>query len=131
KLAQNINGSAGRYPERFAIQFESANKMILQVFYRSATGTSDLQGNYDFTITYQNDGNIRFTYITNSIDQTQYNNGRAVIQGWQPLLDYFTANEFVSDWLPASAGLANLRKFAGFQLKDDASNYFYGPIVLN
>ncbi|WP_160068640.1 substrate import-associated zinc metallohydrolase lipoprotein [Sphingobacterium bovisgrunnientis] len=131
KLAQNINGSAGRYPERFAIQFESANKMILQVFYRSATGTSDLQGNYDFTIIYQNDGNIRFTYVPNSIDQTQYNNGRAVIQGWQPLIDYFTANEFVSDWLPVSAGLANLRKFAGFQLKDDASNYFYGPIVLN
>jgi hypothetical protein len=49
----------------------------------------------------------------------------------QPLLDYFDANTFVTDWLPPTlVGYGNSMTFGKFSVVSDDTNYIYGPVVL-
>jgi substrate import-associated zinc metallohydrolase lipoprotein len=131
KLGLNINGSTGRTARNFSCVFNGNMLQIQASYSSSSTSTSITKAFFDFNITYQADGSVKFIYVPNTSSGTEYNNGRITISGWQPLIDYLTNNVFVPDWLPKTAGLANLRKYAGFYVQGNAESYFYGPIVLN
>lgn len=131
KLAGSINGTTGRTAKSFSLVFSGATMQLQAAYTSSSTSTSLIKGYFDFNVTYLSNGNVKFTYVPNSSTATEYNNGRVTIVGWQPLIDYLGNNEFTPDWIPSSAGLSNFRKFAGFYVANDPTNYFYGPIVLN
>jgi len=131
KLAENIGGSTGRSAKSLSFVFNGTTLQLQASYGNTPTATALNKAFFDFSIAYQNNGNIKFTYVPNSSTAAEYTNGRATLAGWKPLLDYLGNNEFVADWMPASAGLANFRKFAGFSVAGTPSNYFYGPIVLN
>ncbi|MGX5816723.1 substrate import-associated zinc metallohydrolase lipoprotein [Chitinophaga lutea] len=119
-------GASGRVANNFQIVFKSPTEILLVCNYTS--GTSALIAWYDFKMAIAANGDITFTSFDSGGTDTQYGNGRntAVAAGFKPLRDYLAGKVFKGDWRPQSAELANYQKFAGFTVKDDPTNYFYG-----
>ena len=131
KLSQKIGNSSGRSARSFSLVFKD-NEFQLHAFYGLNPTTSTVyKAIYDFKIEFLDNKNIKFIYVPNTSEDTEYNNGRELQSGWQPLLDYLSYNDFVPDWIPASTGLYNYMKFAGFTVVGFSDNYFYGPIIFN
>lgn len=131
KIALKIGNSSGRSAKSFSLVFKE-NEIQLQAFFgRNPTTSTISEAFYDFKIEFLANGNLKFVYVPNTAEDTEYNNGRELQSGWQPLLDYLSNNEFVPDWIPTSAGLYNYMQFAGFTVVGSPDNYFYGPIIFN
>lgn len=116
----------GYEPVQFYVVPLSPSAIQIQGFFKNATTT--YQAWYDFEMEVDDNGDVTFTYYDDGTSSTVYNNGRIswVKAGFQPLIDYLNNNTFKADWIPFSAGPRNYLKYAGFYVKDDPDNYFYG-----
>jgi substrate import-associated zinc metallohydrolase lipoprotein len=117
-----------RTPVSFNIQWLSKTQIQLQANYTN-TSNQFLTAWYDFNVTVNSTtGDITFTYFDNPSTETNYNNGRnaAVLLGFVPFIQYLGANTFKGDWMPVTEGEQYYLKVAGFYVKGDPTNYFYG-----
>jgi substrate import-associated zinc metallohydrolase lipoprotein len=124
--------NAGRFPTVFKMAFTSRDVMQLQVTYKNPSNlASTFYAYYDYEVGFTSNNEITFSYYDEGIDATNYNNGRVIKNSIQPLLDYFDANTFVTDWLPPTlVGYGNSMTFGKFSVVSDDTNYIYGPVVL-
>lgn len=121
----------GFKPGAFTVSFVSQTEMQVQAIFSERDGSTSYTAFYDFQMIQNPDGTINFKFVDKGIDQTQYNNGRFVFDGYVPLLRYIQNNTFTTNWVsPTIVGSGNLMKFAGFYVKDNPSSYFYGPVTL-
>lgn len=120
-------GASGRVPLYFRIEFKSSNVMTLQFVYNSTT-SSGLEAWYDFNMNINSDGDVTLTYFDDGNTATAYSNGRnsAVKTGATPLINYFNENVFNLSWMNYQGTTNTYNKFAGFSVKDEPDNYFYG-----
>lgn len=120
-------GTNARNPAAFSVVFKSPTVMQIQHNYTNSAGSS-LFAWYDFNIVVAANGDITFQRFDSGAADTQYANGRnaQVLAGYKPLNDYLANNIFIGDWIPLSAGPSNFLKFAGFYVKGQPDNYFYG-----
>ena len=125
-----VSNKAGRRPDTFTLEFPNADHMQLVATYINAAGTT-FSARYDFNITYTENGELSFTYFDDEIDEATYNNGRIVLAGFSPLIDYLESNSFRADWLsPERVGAGNLSRFGGLFVSGDPENYIYGPVSI-
>ena len=125
-----VSNNAGRRPGNFTLEFPNADHMQLVARYINAAGTT-FSARYDFNITYTENGELSFTYFDDEIDEATYNNGRIVLAGFSPLIDYLESNSFRADWLsPERVGAGNLSRFGGLFVSGDPENYIYGPVSI-
>ena len=122
--------------QRIRFIFKNDSIMTFRVELKQGTGTTVYAGDYDLKFTMNSlTGLTQFTKFFPEGTGTTYNIGRlASLKSAFDLvmLPYLTTNRFVAAWLPNTipSNSPLYRQFAGFYVDGDASNYFYGPIVL-
>lgn len=116
--------------------FKNDSIMTFRAEFTQGTGTTVYAGDYDLKFTMNTtSGLTQFTKFFPEGAGTTYDNGRIATIKYAfdaVMLPYLTTNRFVAAWLPTTIPATSplYRKFAGFYVDGDATNYFYGPIVL-
>lgn len=114
----------------FNLEFPASDRMQIVGTYVNSSG-DEFTARYDLDIVYADDGGLSFQFIDEEIDEGSYNNGRIVVDGWMPLINYFESNTFRADWLsPERVGVGNLSKYGGFFVVGQPDNYVYGPVTI-
>ncbi|MGO1650500.1 MAG: substrate import-associated zinc metallohydrolase lipoprotein [Sphingobacterium sp.] len=125
-----VSNNAGRSPIAFNLEFPASDRMQIVGTYVNSSG-DEFTARYDLDIVYADDGGLSFQFIDEEIDEGSYNNGRIVVDGWMPLINYFESNTFRADWLsPERVGVGNLSKYGGFFVVGQPENYVYGPVTI-
>ncbi|SDC51933.1 substrate import-associated zinc metallohydrolase lipoprotein [Pedobacter soli] len=119
-------GNANRKLNYIRLDFLSTTAANLYLNYTNSAG-STLEALYALNMTFNaTTGATKFTAGTARDTTTPWTNAAVIQAGAQPLINYFTASNFIADWMPANIGNDNFNSYGGFYVSGTPTNYFYG-----
>jgi len=121
-------GGANRKLNYIRLDFLSTSTANLYVNYSNTAG-STLEALFALNMTFNaTTGQTKFTAAPARDTTTPWTNGTVIQTGVQPLINYFTAYNFIADWMPANISAPNYNSYGGFYVSGTPSNYFYGVL---